>query len=82
MTTQTLRMFTNDSDYVIAESAEDARSILRETVGELDEDMAAFVEVDNGTDFDFQESDGETTTTKTVGQWIAEKGRGYFAGEV
>lgn len=74
-----LKVWTNDADYVIAESAEDAAVILFEetltppdrTTFEPCADRGSFTFYEDGT----RAREG---VTKTFGEWATERGRGYF----
>lgn len=74
-----LKIWTNDSDFVIAESAEDAAAVLYEETLTPPE-KTSFHACDNSRSFTFYE-DGTRAregVTKTFGEWAAERGRGYF----
>jgi hypothetical protein len=72
--TSKLKMWTNDTDYVIAESAEEAREIIRSIYGGLDDDEIGELGILADDAFDFQHDNGEIET-KTVAEWIAQYGR-------
>ena len=78
--TAALEMWTNDTDYVIAGSAEETREIIRELYGEplSDDEIGELSRLDEGSEFDFHHHDGRIET-KTVAEWISQQGRGYFA---
>jgi hypothetical protein len=76
-----LWMWTNGTDYVIAENADEANVILRRTYAI--EDVRDLDPVDDdccnpNNLFRFHEEDG-TTTTKTMKEWVEEFGKGFFA---
>lgn len=77
-----LRLWTNDSDFVIAESQRAAHALMKES--EFGHDYDGKPEdwrVYNSPTFTYWEDDhpGDNDTTKPVKQWIQERGRGYFA---
>ncbi len=76
-----LKMFTDDCEYVIAESAEDVKTILREIHCEPDPEVD-WRPVPPDSLFKFDHQDARGVEEKTVAAWIAESGRGYFAGEI
>jgi hypothetical protein len=79
MSEQELKLWYNDCDYVIAASVEDAATINAEFHGTTyvpDEDEEWTVRKSDAT-FTFHQDDG-ASVTKSVSEWIAEKGRGYF----
>lgn len=79
-----LEMWTNEMDFIIAESEEDAKQILREIYGNdalvIQEcvDEVTWCTMDPNSKFDFGNDDG-TITTRTVEEFIQINGRGYFA---
>ena len=74
-----LKMWTNDCDYVIATTVEEAKQICIDTCGygrdEVDE--WDWEEVPRDQDFTFD--DGDQHIKETIGHFILEYGRGYFA---
>lgn len=77
----TLQMFTDDEEYVIAESVEDVKAILRELHCEPDPEVE-WSACEPGSPFKFNHQDARGVEEKTVAEWIAECGRGYFAGPI
>lgn len=80
-----LQMFTDDEECVIAESVDDAKAILDEMAKPFTYDHDPDVEwtplpMDQSFAFDHQDARG--VETKTVAEWIASEGRGYFAGPI
>lgn len=76
-----LQMFTDDEEYVIAESVEDVKAVLRELHCEPDEEVEwSAVPLDSP--FKFNHQDARGVEEKTVAEWIAQEGRGYFAGPI
>ena len=88
-----LRMFTNDTDTVIAKDVDDAWVVWSEHTGEDREDyddpygwswkeMPGTEELsiwcDSAGDPDTPESDGVELMAKTVAEWIAAQGRGFL----
>lgn len=74
-----LRVWTNDCDYVVAESADAAAAVLHEETL-TPPDMTSFYACGDSRLFTFYE-DGTRASegvTKTFGEWAAERGRGYF----
>lgn len=77
-----LKVWTNDCDYVVADSAEEAMRLARDFYGSaLDpSDAAVFEPCKDDRPFTFH-ADGTRATpgvTKTFAEWAAERGRGYF----
>lgn len=79
-----LQMWTNDVDYVIAETEDEAKEIMKTKIYPTDPYMHEEIDecdwgcLDSEDDFIFREDDG-TDTTKTVAEFIRINGRGYFA---
>jgi hypothetical protein len=75
-----LSVWTNDCDYVVAESADDADAITKERwpghVGNADH----WSECHGDGPFTLYGSGDRSTlgVTKTFAEWAAERGRGYF----
>lgn len=71
-----LHVFTDDEEFVIAVSAEDAVAIMRDIGADADridwrqmwDDQPLIADLD----------DGNGSVKKTCGEWAAERGRGYF----
>lgn len=81
-----LHMWTNDHEWVIAESEDDAWAVWEAHIGEKRADYQASMEwhkCDPTKPFTFVDVDEDppVKTTKTRAEWIAEHGRGYFASE-
>jgi hypothetical protein len=79
MNDQQLHAYTNDEEWVIAASPEDADKVC-EQLGmgaTYAADTSQWVLCDPAKLFTFD--DGDATETKTLGEWITIKGRGYFA---
>lgn len=77
-----LFLWTNGSDFVIAESARAAHGLMRKSEFGHDYDgNAGDWKVYDRPTFTYWKDDhpGDDDTTKPVEQWIAERGRGYFA---
>lgn len=73
-----LRVWRNDvTDWVIAESPEDATAIMHAEYGSTYDDEDEWRECPNDKPFTYHGDDGDIT--KTFGEWIAEKGRGFLA---
>jgi hypothetical protein len=79
-----LHLWTNDSDVVIATSAEDAIKVCEETgmtftPGDLD--WSEFEMIPDNKSFTYREEEGEPSSDRklTAAEWVKEKGRGYFA---
>lgn len=72
-----LQMWSNDEEWVIAYDLEDVAAVLREFQGKGGSDPALFEPCDESEAFTFH--DGPRDETKKIGEWIAERGRGYFA---
>ncbi|WP_437310078.1 hypothetical protein [Sorangium sp. So ce388] len=76
------KVWTNDCDYVVAESAEEAKRLARAFYGGNDDpsDASAFEPCRDDRPFTFHEDGSRASqgVTKTFGEWAAERGRGYF----
>ena len=77
-----LQLWTNGSDFVIAESSSAAHALMKasEFGHDYDGDPSDWTIYDRPT-FTYWKDDhpGDDDTTKTVNRWISERGRGYFA---
>lgn len=78
-----LHVFTDDEEYAVAESEEDARRVFEETWGfkpDWEKDyIGGLSQCPDDKPFTIREAGpaGENVT-KTFGEWAAEKGRGYL----
>ena len=74
------KIWTDGEDYVIAESLDEVKKILLEQGH--DEDLEEYIEgfetMDTELDFTFNDEEAGKVT-KTVDEWIKERGRGFFA---
>jgi len=77
---QDLEMWTNDFDYIIAHSKEEAIELAKKIVGYGDDDLAEceWLAMDPDKDFYYEHADG-SRETRTVAEWIEWSGKGYFA---
>ena len=79
-----LKIWQNESDVIIAESQEDAESLLVELCGEeVLENCGDWYCLDDETNFTLAEEHDEPPYTKIrtqkANQWVKQHGRGYFA---
>ena len=75
-----LHVWTNDEEYVIAATPDDADAVMRE-VGHVmtDEEKGQFYRLPDDRPFTFcPDNDEASVVKKTCAEWCAEKGRGYF----
>lgn len=77
MSEKTLHVFTNGEEWVIAHDPADARKVYEEHMGSADPDEMEWEPRDDAKPFTFHGDAGDVR--KTFGEWVAEKGRGYFA---
>jgi hypothetical protein len=79
-----LHMYTNDNDYVIAASIDDARAVYIGQLGDPADierdDCLDFREDDDDRVFTLVQEDG-SKKSMTCRQWCDTEGRGYFASE-
>ena len=73
-----LCMWSNDIDYVIAESADEANQIVTDHYGCGQEELGVFEAEDGEKEFTLRLED-ETKITKQIADWVKERGKGYFA---
>lgn len=73
-----LCMWSNEVDYVVAESADEAKQIVSDHYGCGDEDLGIFEEEAVEKEFTLRMEDG-TKITKLIADWVKERGKGYFA---
>jgi hypothetical protein len=71
-------MWSNDIDFVIAESADEAKRIVTEHYGCDQDDVGDFETQNEEKEFTLRLDDGEKVT-KRISEWIAEFGKSYFA---
>lgn len=70
----TLHVYTDDEEFVIAASPEDAVAVMREANGVAD--VANWQQMPDDKPFTYD--DGLNIAKKTCGEWARERGRGYF----
>lgn len=73
-----LHMWTNEFDFVIAETADEARQIAVSNMGFDAEETGDFAKMSSDRDFTFVTGDGEKIKKK-ISEWINQQGKGYFA---
>jgi hypothetical protein len=76
-----LRVWTDDTDLVIAQTAAQARRLLMRANNLCDNEVLPVAEwnaLPDGDDFTFFDG-ADGTRTKTVAEWCREHGPGYFA---
>lgn len=73
-----LHMWTNEFDFVIAETAEEARQIAVSHMGCDEEEAGDFETMNSDGDFTFVTEDAGKLTQK-ISEWISQVGKGYFA---
>lgn len=74
-----LSIWHDDTEFVIAASAEDAAEILRAMDCGYDIDVDAFERWEPTRPFTLDPCDGTAGVTKTAAEWVAERGRGWLA---
>ena len=74
-----MKMFTNDFDFVIADTPEEAKKIAIETQGYSVEDLdcSEFEPMDGRKMFTLRTDD--TSTRQRIAKFVKEYGKGYFA---
>ena len=72
-----LHVFTDDEEFVIADSPEDADAVMRDL--KYDGPAMPWTQMPDERPFTFD--DGQAIVKKTCGEWCAERGRGYFCAE-
>jgi hypothetical protein len=70
-----LHVYTDDEEFVIATSPEDADAVMRE-VGATPPQPAEWRQMNDAKPFTFD--DGVNIARKTCGEWARARGRGYF----
>lgn len=82
--TSKLSVYTTDDDWVIAESENEARTLVKEFYQMDDEDAAelGFIILPNNKLLKIrtETADGEILIEKTIAEWIASNGKGYLCG--
>ncbi|MHC4397426.1 MAG: hypothetical protein ACYS1A_17435 [Planctomycetota bacterium] len=73
-----LFMWSNEFDFVIAESADEARQLVMDHYGIEDYEGGEFEQANEEQEFTLRLDDGQKET-KRVRDWIAEFGKSYFA---
>ncbi len=75
-----LKMWTDGEDYIIAESLDEVKKILLEHGhdDDLDEYIEGFETMNTELKFTYNDEEAGGIT-KTVGEWIKERGKGFFA---
>ncbi len=83
-----LKMFTNEVDFVIAETEEEAKEFVRQAwigdgsmtdcMEEFDEMVLTVMDMNKSFKFD-KEGDGSKIEVKTIQEFIEQYGKGYFA---
>lgn len=70
-----MHVYTDDEEYVIAASSEDAAAVMQETCGPVD--VTDWLQMPDDRPFTVDLDDGNGPVKKTCGEW-ATRGRGYF----
>ena len=77
-----MKLLTNGTDFVIAESVEDARKYLIEYCGYSEEETDGeqdWYQIDNDKELKVSDELNSLSETKKVSEWIKENGRGLLA---
>lgn len=75
---QTLHVWTDDAEWVVASSLDDVRAVLREHRGDDDILIEDFTKLPDDKVITISDEDGSGKTSKTAAEWAAENGRGFL----
>ena len=74
-----LHIYTNEMDYVIAESSQEACEIMMHESGLDEEEAGEFHQYPDGADFTMHGYSPDENRMKKAREWCLEHGKGYFA---